>query len=288
MIVVTGATGQLGRAIVEYLVRRVPPAQVAVSVRDPQKAQELEALGVRVRRGDFAAPDGLVHAFEGASQLMLVSSNARAYGGDTLGQHRAAIEAARAVGAKRIVYTSHMAASASSAFAPMLDHAATEDMLGASGLPWTALRNGFYASSGVAQLGDAPRVGVLEVPQDGKVSWTAHADLAEAAAIVLTTQSGFAGPTPPLTGADALDLGEVAAMAGEITGRAIERRTIDDDELRRRLSERGVPARGAEVALGFFRASRAGEFQAINPALPRLLGRPPTSMKDVLRQRLVG
>jgi len=134
MFIVTGATGHLGRAIVETLVHRVPANQVGASVRDPEKAADLEALGVRVRHGDFDDPDSLRHAFEGAAQVLIVSSNARASGGDPLAQHRSAIKAARAVGAGRIVYTSHMAASATSAFPPMLDHAATEDMLRRSGL----------------------------------------------------------------------------------------------------------------------------------------------------------
>src|SRR5687768_15452866 len=98
MIIVTGATGQLGRAVVQQLVARVPADQIGVSVREPTKAGELAALGVRVRRGDFTDPASLRHAFAGARQVLIVSSNARATGGDTLAQHRAAIEAARAVG----------------------------------------------------------------------------------------------------------------------------------------------------------------------------------------------
>ncbi len=161
MIIVTGATGQLGRAIVESLVERVPASQVGASVRDPAKASALAALGVRVRRGDFDDPASLAHAFEGATQVLIVSSNASAYGGDPLAQHRSAIEAARAAGARRIVYTSHMAASSASLFPPMLDHVATEEMLRESGLAWTALRNGFYASSGMMFIGDALKTGAL-------------------------------------------------------------------------------------------------------------------------------
>ena len=104
MIIVTGATGQLGRAIVEQLVERVPAGEVGASVRDPAKAADLTALGVRVRRGDFADPASLAQAFAGATQVLVVSSNAAAYGGDTLAQHRAAIDAARAAGARRLVY----------------------------------------------------------------------------------------------------------------------------------------------------------------------------------------
>ena len=193
MIIVTGATGHLGHAIVEKLVGRVPANRVGASVRDPDKAADLRALGVRVRGGNFEDPESLRHAFEGATQVLIVSSNARGSGGNPLVQHRSAIEVARAVGAGRIVYTSHMAASRSSVFPPAHDHAATEDMLHQSGLAWTALRHGFYAASGIMLMGDALETGVLEAPADGKVAWTAHADLAEAAAIILADEGGTTG-----------------------------------------------------------------------------------------------
>ncbi len=170
MIIVTGATGQLGRAIVQNLVGRIPANQVGASVRDVGKAADLEALGVRVRQGDFAKPESLSGAFEGATQILIVSSNAAAYGGDPLAQHRSAIDAARAAGARRIVYTSHMGASASSAFPPMRDHAATEAVLAHSGMAWTGLRNGFYAASGISLMGDAPNTGLIEAPEDGQIT----------------------------------------------------------------------------------------------------------------------
>ena len=121
-----------------------------------------------------------------------------------------AIDAARAAGVRRVVYTSHMGANPLSAFAPMPDHAATEAMLQESGLAFTALRNGFYASSGLMLLGHARETGEVVAPEDGPVSWTDHADLAEAAAIALT-EDGVDGPTPPLTGSEAVDL---AGLAG--------------------------------------------------------------------------
>jgi NAD(P)H dehydrogenase (quinone) len=285
MIVVTGATGRLGRGIVESLLRRMPAESVGVSVRDPGKAADLAAQGVRVRHGDFAKADSLPAAFEGASQLMLVSSNARAVGGDTLAQHRAAIAAARAAGVKRIVYTSHMAASSRSEFAPMHDHAATEELLRESGVAWTSLRNGFYAAAGIMWLGDAATSGVFEAPADGKVSWTAHADLAEAAALVLTSPGRFDGPTPPLTASEALSMSDLAALAAEITLRPVRRAIITDDELRARLRGRGLPEVVADIFLGFYRASRKGELQAVDPTLEQLLGRKPLSMRTLLQSR---
>ncbi|WP_223743515.1 NAD(P)H-binding protein [Corallococcus sp. AS-1-12] len=139
-------------------------------------------------------------------------------------QHRAAIDAARSAGARRIVYTSHMGASRTSAFPPMLDHAATEQMLSESRLSWTALRNGFYASSAAVLLERALPSGGFEAPADGKVSWTTHADLAEAAAVVLTNEGRFDGPTPPLTASQALDFGELCEVASGILGRPLRRR----------------------------------------------------------------
>ena len=282
MIVVTGANGKLGRRIVEALLARRPAAEVGASVRDPSKAAALAQRGVRVRRGDYAEPEGLAAAFEGATQVLVVSSNARAQGGDPLAQHRAAIEAARAAGVRRIVYTSHMGAGATSAFPPMHDHAATEAMLAAAGIPWTALRNGFYASTVPTMIGEASSTGMLAAPQDGKVSWTTHGDLAEAAAQVLVDEGRFDGPTPPLTAAEALDLGDIAAILTDLKGRPVERRIVTDAEQAAAMAGRGVPPGAVEMTLGLYRAARAGEFAAVDPTLARLLGRPPVTVRQML------
>ena len=285
MIVVTGATGQLGRAIVEKLVKRVPAKEVAVSAREPDKAMDLMGLGARVRKGDFADPETLAHAFEGATQVLIISSNARAFGGDTLAQHRAAIDAAKAAGAKRVLYTSHMAASASSAFAPARDHAATEDMLRDSGMPWTSLRNGFYASSAFGLMGDAFEKGLLAVPTDGKVCFTTHADLAEAAAAILANEGSFDGPTPALTGSQTHDFADIAGMATEL-GKAIRREVITDEALRAGILARGAPPVIADIALGYYLASRAGEFAKTDPTLEKLIGRTAIPMREVVAQKL--
>ncbi len=282
MIVVTGATGQLGRAIVKRLVERVAASEVGASVRDPEKAGDLAALGVRIRHGDFDDAASLSRAFEGATQILIVSSNARSYGSDPLAQHRAAIEAAHAVGATRIVYTSHIAASSASAFPPMLDHAATEDMLRRSDLAWTALRHGFYAESGIALMGDAMETGVLEAPADGEVSWTAHADLAEAAAIILADEGRYDGPTPPLTGSQSLNLADLANIASELQARPVHRRILSDEGLRASMAARGAPDHIVDIALGLYVASRAGEFGPVDPTLERLLGRRAISMRDLI------
>jgi NAD(P)H dehydrogenase (quinone) len=282
MIILSGATGKLGRLILKELSSRVPANQLGVSVRDPKKAADLVSMGVRVRQGDFANPNSLHHAFEGATQLLIVSSNARASGGDPLAHHRNAITAAKVIGARRIVYTSHMAASLTSAFPPARDHAATEAMLAESGLAWTALRHGFYAESALMMNGEGLKSGIIEAPADGKVCWTTHADLAEADAIVLANEGCFDGPTPPLTAAQAIDLGEFAAVASDVFGRPISRRLLPDDEFRAKMIARGAPEGAATFALGLYIAARNGEFAIVDSQLQTMLGRMPTSMHQLL------
>jgi uncharacterized protein YbjT (DUF2867 family) len=281
MIIVTGANGRLGRAIVEDLLERVPAEKVAVSVRDPEQATRLRERGVRVRRGDFTDSASLAHAFEDASQVLIVSADAT--GEAAVRRHRTAIEAAKAAGARRILYTSHVGANPSSPFLPMPDHAATEAALRESGVAYTSLRNGFYASTTLMLLRGALQTGELAVPQDGPVSWTAHADLAEAAAIGLADEGRFDDPTPPLTSAEALDLADVAAIAAELTGTPIKRVTVTDEQYQTGLVSHGVPRPQAEMLVGMFAASRQGEFSQVDPALADLIGHPVTPLHDVMK-----
>ncbi|HVG47181.1 MAG TPA: SDR family oxidoreductase [Rubellimicrobium sp.] len=286
MIVVTGATGQLGRRIVAALAARLGGGHVVASARDPGKARNLAALGVEVRHGDYEEPDSLESAFAGATQVLLVSSNARATGGDTLAQHRRAIDAAHQAGVARVLYTSHMAASPASQFPPARDHAATEAMLAESGLRWTALRHGFHATSGLAMLGEGPRSDMVEAPSDGPVAWTAHDDLAEADAAILADEGRFDGPTPPLTSSEALDFAALAGIAGDLLGRPVERWIVPDEDMPARLAARGLPPRAAEMVMGYFHAARACEFASVDPTLARLIGRDPTPMREVMRKEL--
>jgi uncharacterized protein YbjT (DUF2867 family) len=280
MIIITGATGQLGSQIVDQLLERVPADGVGVSVRDTDRAADLAARGVRVRRGDFTDPDSLADAFEGATRVLVVSTNET--GGTAVAQHAAAIDAARAAGAERILYTSHQAASADSLFAPMPDHAATERYLAETGTPFTALRNGFYAGTVPLLLGRALETGELVAPADGPVSWTTHTDLAEAAAIILTDEGRFDGATPPLTAPDALDLKDIAGILTEVTGRTIHRIVADDDEWTAGLIGRGVPAGQANMLLGMFHASRRGEFATTGSTLENLLEHAATPVRSIL------
>jgi NAD(P)H dehydrogenase (quinone) len=285
MIVVTGATGTLGRLVVDELLARVPAERIGVSVRDPAKARHLHERGVRVRAGDFADAGSLSSAFEGASQVLLVSAGTT---GDTaMNLHATAIEAAVAAGAERIVYTSHMGADPTSAFPPMRDHAATEELLAGCGVAYTSLRNGFYTSTVEVLLkrSGALETGELAVPQDGPVAWTTHADLAEAAAIALV-EAGFDGITPGLTASETVDMTEIAAISSELTGHAIRRVVVSDDDYRDALVARGAPAAAADMLVSLLTAARRGDFAPADSTLTRLLDRHPTTVREVLRANL--
>ncbi|MBM2615986.1 NAD(P)H-binding protein [Actinoplanes sp. LDG1-06] len=284
MIVITGAGGQLGSRIVEQLLSLAPAEQVGVSVRDVAQAKRFADRGVRVRRGDFLEPETLSHAFEGADQVLIVSASIR--GAAAVPANRAAIDAARSAGARRILYTSHQAASHHSLFAPQLTHAATEDHLAAAGVPFTSLRNGFYATTLGFYLGAAVETGRLVVPEDGPFSWTAHDDLAGVAAAALASEGLFDGATPPLTAPDMLDFAAVAEQASEVAGRMIEHVVVGDDDWKASAVAAGMPEAAAEFTLGMFRAARRGEFAVTDPTLEKVLGRPAIPARQVIEDLL--
>jgi NAD(P)H dehydrogenase (quinone) len=154
------------------------------------------------------------------------------------------------------------------------------------GVPFTSLRNGFYASTALQFAGHGIESGRIALPTDGPVSWNAHADLAEAAAPILADEGRFDGPTPPLTAGAALTFDDIAAIATDVTGRTVTRTTAPDDEFRDQLVGRGVPTEAADQLLGTFTAARAGEFAAVDRALATLLGREPTTFGTVMREQL--
>ncbi|RUT33628.1 SDR family oxidoreductase [Paenibacillus zeisoli] len=283
MIIVTGANGKLGRAVVEQLLERVPAGEIGVSVRDVVKAQNLQNLGVRVRQGNFEDSEGLLHAFEGASQVLIVSSGTLGEAG--IRHHRTAIDTAKKAGAGQILYTSHMGVSPVSYFPPMIHHAATEQLLANSGAAFTSLRNGFYAASAFPLFSEAIQTGELIAPEDGPIAWTTHADLAKATAAILIEHK-FEGSTPNLTAAEAIRMDDIASMASELIGRPIRRVVVSDDEYRDRLISKGTPKAAVNMLLGIFRASRNGDFAQASGTLADLIGHAPTSFREVLKESL--
>lgn len=149
-------------------------------------------------------------------------------------------------------------------------------------MAFTALRHGFYAESCLHMIGDGLKAGELRTPEDGPVSWTARADLAEADAAILAQEGRWDGITRPLAASQAVTMAEVAALASEVTGREVPHVTVPDDAWRDAKIEAGMPAVYAEMLLGTFRAARRGDFAATDRTLEALLGRPPLTLRDVL------
>ncbi|WP_010523819.1 NAD(P)H-binding protein [Nesterenkonia sp. F] len=282
MIIVTGATGVLNGATVDYLLQRIPAAHLGVSVRDPERAKHLSDQGVRVRRGSYDDPAALRHSFADAEQVLLVSSSDVT--ADVVTQHRTAIDAAAEAGARRILYTSAHGTGFDTPYPPLAIHAATEQHLAATGVPWTALRNGFYGHPGQL-LGRWQETGAITKPADGPFSWVDRRDAAEAAAAILTSDAAFDGPVD-LTLPSPVTLADFAAAASEITGRHVERVVVDDEEWVAEEVANGTPEGAARFTLSMFQATRSGHFARSAPMLTQLLGRAPRSIADQLAHRI--
>ena len=232
-----------------------------------------------MRRGDYADRASLPAAFAGADQLLLVSSSDP--GADAVSLHRAAIDAAVTAGVGRILYTSHQGAAPDSPFGPGRDHFATEQILAKSGVAWTSLRNGFYAHSLTWLTGPWRETGVIAIPADGPVSWTAREDAAEAAAVILAADGGYDGPVT-LTANAAPTFDEIAQIASRLSGRGIDLVMLDPDEWVAAQVAAGQPEFRVRFLLGMYQAADQGFFEGVDPLLGLLLGREPRTVHDVL------
>lgn len=283
MIVVTGATGTLNGATVDHLLKRIPPHQIGVSVRDPARAAHLADRGVRVRQANYDNPAALRHSFADAEQVLLVSSSDLT--ADVVAQHHRAIDAAVDTGAQRILYTSAQGTAFDTPYPPLAIHAATEQHLEASGVGWTALRNGFYGDP-TQLLGAWQETGVIAMPADGPFSWIDRRDAAEAAAAIITAEEPHEGPID-LTLPEPVTLADFAASASEITGRQIDRVVVDDETWVSDATASGTPEAVARFTLSMFQATRSGHFSSSDPSLSRLLEREPRSITDQLKGLVV-
>jgi len=279
MIVITGATGALNGATVDHLLEHVTPGEVAVVARDVTRAARFADRGVQVRHGDYADPASLPSAFADADQLLLVSSSDPT--ADAVSLHGAAVNAAAEAGVGRILYTSHQAATPGNPFPPGRDHFATEQLLAASGIPWTSLRNGFYAHSITWLAGPWRETGVIAVPGDGPVSWTAREDAAEAAALILRSGGAHEGPTT-LTAPAALSFAELTGIASQLSGRTIRFQLMDEQDWVSQRAAAGQSEHQTSFLLGFYRAAQGGFFAGTDPLLGELLDRTPRRARDVL------
>lgn len=282
MIVVTGATGQLGRLVIESLLQSVPPSSIVAVVRDTAKAAGFAARGVQVRQADYSQPASLDGAFAGAGKLLLISSNEL---GQRVAQHRAVIEAAARSGVKLVAYTSLLHAD-TSPLGLALEHRVTEALLQASGLPHVLLRNGWYTENYTAGAAAALQHGVLlGGAGEGRISSAARGDYAAAAAAVLI-QEGQAGRVYELAGDSAYTLAELAAEIARQSGKPVTYRDLAKADYAAALLGLGLPAPIAELLsdsdLG---ASRGGLFDE-SYQLSRLIGRATTPLAQTVSAAL--
>lgn len=273
-ILVTGATGHLGSLVVKALLDRVSAAQIAVSVRDPQKAAALSERGVDVRRGDFDDPASLEQAFAGVDRLLIVSTD-----GDTetrIRQHANAVEAARIAGVGFIAYTSAPNAQESELFLAEV-HRETENAIRATGIPYAFLRNNWYIENEAGAIhGIVAGAPLVTSAGDGKVGWAARADYAEAAAAVLAGD-GHENKVYEL-GGPLRTYAELASMAAEALGRDVPLQQVDDDTYAGIMKSAGVPEFALPIVTAIQQAIRAGTLAVESGDLEKLLVRPVTPL----------
>ncbi|MGO4346077.1 SDR family oxidoreductase [Paenibacillus sp. MCAF9] len=279
-ILVTGVTGKLGSFVVETLLETIPADNLAVSVRNPEKAEHLRARGVDVRHGDFDQPQTLDKAFAGIDRLLIVSTD-----GDNetrIRQHADAVAAAQRANVGFIAYTSVGNASESSLFlAPV--HRATEEAIKNTGIPYSFLRNNWYLENEIssiqAVLGGAPW---LTSAGSGKVGWATRRDYAVAAAAVLAGE-GHENTVYELSG-KLTTQEELVSILAAVLGREIPVQQVDDTTYASIMSSAGVPEPVVPILVQIQSAIRDGALEVESNDFQKLLGRPVTPLEEALRQ----
>ena len=284
MIVVTGATGQLGRLVINKLLQTVPAGNIIARARDPAKAADLAALGVQVRQADYTEPATLDAALAGAQKLLLISSSEV---GQRVAQHRAVIDAAVRARVALLAYTSLLHAD-TSPLGLAIEHKGTEAMLKASGLPFVLLRNGWYTENYAASVPAALAHGaVIGSAGEGRIASAARADYAAAAAAVLTG-ADQAGRVYELAGDTAYTLAEFAAEIARQSGKAVVYKNLPEADHQAALVGFGLPQPlAAMLADSDVGASKAALFDT-GRQLSALIGRATTPLRDTVAAALKG
>ena len=277
---VTGATGQLGRLVVESLKSKVSAETIVALVRNPEKAAD---LGIEARAFDYTRAENLLASLRGIDKLLLISGNEV---GQRLPQHLAVIDAAKQAGVKQLFYTSILHAD-SSPLGLATEHLATEVAIKESGLTYTILRNGWYTENYTGSAKGAVGAGAfIGNAGDGKIASAARVDYAEAAAVVLAGE-GHEGKTYELAGDEAYTLTELAAEISKQSGKTIPYNNLTEAEYAGILKSFGLPDGLAEMlANSDTGASKGGLFDD-SKVLSELIGRPTTSLAKVVADALV-
>lgn len=280
-ILVTAASGHLGRLVVDALLSRgADPAEVVASARDTSKLAELAARGIRTVELDYDRPETIATALADVERVLLVSGSVP---GARVQGHRNVIDAAKAAGVAKLVYTSAPKATTAEDFALAADHKATEEAIAASGVPAVILRNDWYTENYAADVARAASTGVIASSAgDGRVASAARADYADAAAVVLL-EDGHVDEVYELAGDTAWSFDELAAAASDVVGREVAYRRLTTEEHVAALQAVGLDAGTAAFVAGIDDVIRRGILGDTDGTLSRLIGRPSTPLVDALR-----
>ena len=280
-LLVTGASGQLGRRVVELLLER-NAGPIIATTRTPEKLADLAARGVDVRKADFTDPKSLVPAFRGAERMLFISSSDLFPEGFRLGQHRAAVAAAVEARVRHVVYTSGPAPHPTPKGSLIADHYWTEQAIAASPLEWTIMRHQIYTDSVIDTLKTALQFGQLvSSAGNGGNNYVTREDCARADAAALAT--GWNGRRIlDVTGPKPVTAAELAALASKLTGRPVAHVNVTPDERAQGLAAAGLPPFVIDLILGFERAAARGYHSIVTPTVRELTGREPTSVEDFL------
>lgn len=279
-MLVTGATGKLGTKVVETLLKSVPASQLAVSVRNPEKAEGLRARGVEVRHGDFDRPETLTSAFAGIDRILIISAD-----GDNetrIRQHTNAVAAAQRAQVGLIAYTSLVNARESSMFlAP--PHRAAEEAILKTGIPYSFLRNNWYLENEIGSIqGVLAGAPLVTSAGSGRVGWALQQDYAEAAAAVLAG-NGHENTIYELSG-KLMTHEELASALGTVLGKEVPVQQVDDATYGDIMKGAGVPEFVIPILVGIQVGIREGALEIESNDFEKLLGRPTTPISKALTQ----
>lgn len=283
---VTGASGKLGRLVIEQLLARGYDGKIIAGTRKPE---DLTIAGVETRKADFTDAAGFTAALAGVDRLLLISTDA--LGETRRSQQLAAVAAATTAGVKRIVYTSMPHPEPGSAIPMAADHYPTEQAIKASGLEYTILRASWYAENLFGSLPQALQAGKwFTSARDGRISYLPRVDVARAAAgALISDKTGNRVLT--VTGTEALTIREIAAIVSEVTGKPLEVIDVSDAELTAGMVAAGLPQHVADFLTTFEVGYREGALSMVTNAVEELWGAKPQSLRHFLtanRTALVG
>jgi NAD(P)H dehydrogenase (quinone) len=280
-LLVTGASGQLGRRVLELLLETYHGTIIAAT-RTPERLAEFSRRGAIVRRADFEDPASLLQAFKGVDRLLLISTDAVDTPGRRLNQHRNAVRAAEQAGVRHVVYTSLMNPGPDSPAYVAPDHRGTEEALTESKMGWSVLRENIYMDLLLMSLPQAIKAGkIFNAIGNGKAAYITREDCARAAAAVLA--SSYEGRRVlDITGPEAVSQYEVAAIVSEITGQEISYVALELDTLIQNMVNSGLPRPVAEGYASFDAAIDRGKFGTVSSTVEDLIGREPISVADFL------